>query len=787
MKKLAFLILVLMLSTSNSFASHIISTEISYTYVSGNDYEITLTIYRDCSGVSATTQEFVSIQSDICGDTILLALPRINTINASQACASQTTTCNGGTIPGADKIIYRAIVTLTPCSDWVMTWTQCCKNNGITNLTNLGFNTYIETKLNNIAGANNNSPSFQNTALPYFNTNSSASYNHGAIETDGDSIYFSKIAPLEYAATNYTFVTGYSVNDQIITSSGFNLNPTTGDMTFTPSINQICVVTTLIEEFRNGVLIGSQIREIQVTASAQTNQPPTNGTSGGITINYGGPSADSLNMNTVSLCPTDTICIETTFSDPDGDNIFISSNVPTTIPGATWSITNNNTPNPIGRLCWRPTAQDVGLNIFNLTIEDDACPIKGIQSYSFIINVNGKPYAGKDTTVCLNEPLQLQASGSDNNYTWFDVSTNTQIPVGPTFSCNPCANPIITPPTGPNSYYVLSSQSTICENTDTVVITVNPNTVIPPVLNDTNFCEGLSTSIDAGNSYTTYEWIPSGGNSQIGVFDTVASYAVIVSDGVCKSTSNFASVIEIATPHPTILGADSTCLNSSSSFTFDPIYNNPLWSVGPNTFNTNTITLLTAGAFNLSLTADSLGCTGSTNIVVLPSPSPIVTLAPFNTTSLCQNGSTITLPIGNPTGGIYSGAGVSGNTFDPSLANIGNNDIVYTYTSANSCKGIDTSSIDVDACTDINEILSSSEIIIYPNPSNGIFTIERPVNTIEKAHIKILDVNSKLILETIIEKESQNTSIDISKYNSGIYFIKLIIKDQLSVKRILKE
>jgi len=87
----------------------------------------------------------------------------------------------------------------------------------------------------------------------------------------------------------------------------------------------------------------------------------------------------------------------------------------------------------------------------------------------------------------------------------------------------------------------------------------------------------------------------------------------------------------------------------------------------------------------------------------------------------------------------------------------------------------------------INEILRGSEIIIYSNPSHGIFTIERPVNTIEKAHIKILDVNSKLILETTIEKESQNTSIDISKYNSGIYFIKLIIKNQVSVKRILKE
>lgn len=785
MKKLAFLILVLVLSTSNSFASHIISAEISYTHVSGNDYEITLTIYRDCSGVNVGTQEYITIQSDICGDTTQLLLPIISTTNGSQACPSQTTTCNGGTIPGADKVIYRAIATLTPCTDWKMTWTSCCRNAGISNI-NAG-STFAVTTLNNVDGVNNNSPFFQNTTVPYFSVNNPVSYNHGTIEADGDSIYYSKIAPLATATTPYTYNAGYSVIDQIITSTGFNLNSTTGDMTFTPSTNQICVITTFIEEFRNGVLIGSQYRDLQVTVGAGTNQPPNSGPSGGITITYGGPSTDSLDLNTVGICPNDTICIETTFSDPNGDNMFISTNIPSSIPGATWTIINNNTPNPIGRLCWRPTALDVGLNTFNLSIEDDACPIKGIQSYSFTINVNGKPFAGPDATLCLGDSIQFQASGGDNSFTWYDVATNNLITIGPNFSCNPCANPVVNPTLGVNSYYVSSSQSLACQSTDTIVIIVNPNTVTPPVLNDTNFCEGFSTSIDAGNSYTTYEWIPSGGNSQIGVFDTVASYAVIVSDGVCESTSNFASVIEIATPQPIIVGSDSACLNNSSVFTFDPTYNNPTWSVGPNTFNTDTLTLLTAGAFNLSLTIDSLGCNGSTNVVILPLPSPIVTLDPFNITTLCENNGAISLPIGNPTGGIYSGAGVSGNTFDPSIANIGNNDIVYTYTSANSCSGSDISSIDVDACTGVNETLSDSEIIIYPNPSNGIFTIERPVNTNEIVQIEILDVNSKLILETSIKTDNQNTSIDISKYNSGIYFIKLIIKDQVSIKRILKE
>ncbi len=62
-------------------------------------------------------------------------------------------------------------------------------------------------------------------------------------------------------------------------------------------------------------------------------------------------------------------------------------------------------------------------------------------------------------------------------------------------------------------------------------------------------------------------------------------------------------------------------------------------------------------------------------------------------TSFCANDSAITLNGGVPSGGVYSGPGVVGNTFDPSLANLGMNVINYIYTQSTGC--VDTVSANV--------------------------------------------------------------------------------------------
>jgi hypothetical protein len=79
---------------------------------------------------------------------------------------------------------------------------------------------------------------------------------------------------------------------------------------------------------------------------------------------------------------------------------------------------------------------------------------------------------------------------------------------------------------------------------------------------------------------------------------------------------------------------------------------------------------------------------------------PTVTLADF--TPVCVDASPFTLSGGSPAGGVYSGPGVSGDTFDPTVAGVGTHSIIYSYTDGNSCVNSDTATIVVKPLPNAN-------------------------------------------------------------------------------------
>lgn len=77
-------------------------------------------------------------------------------------------------------------------------------------------------------------------------------------------------------------------------------------------------------------------------------------------------------------------------------------------------------------------------------------------------------------------------------------------------------------------------------------------------------------------------------------------------------------------------------------------------------------------------------------------------------------------------------------------------------------------------------------IVIYPNPTSGNFNIEF-INQNEKySTINIYDLTGKIIYKkTNISQDIIN--IDISKYNNGIYFIKIINQNNTYFKKLIKQ
>ncbi len=83
--------------------------------------------------------------------------------------------------------------------------------------------------------------------------------------------------------------------------------------------------------------------------------------------------------------------------------------------------------------------------------------------------------------------------------------------------------------------------------------------------------------------------------------------------------------------------------------------------------------------------------------------------------------------------------------------------------------------------TDIEES-SQSELSIYPNPTHTLITIETEYP--DHYSINITTLNGQQIL--IGEMEGTSHQIDLSSFESGVYFITIRSKDFVTTRKIVK-
>ena len=85
---------------------------------------------------------------------------------------------------------------------------------------------------------------------------------------------YSLEAPLNGIGVNDTvdYLTGYSSVNPVIGNTTFD--PSSGNLCMTSSVSEVSVVAMKISEYRNGVFIGSVIRDIQIIILPCTTVPP---------------------------------------------------------------------------------------------------------------------------------------------------------------------------------------------------------------------------------------------------------------------------------------------------------------------------------------------------------------------------------------------------------------------------------------------------------------------------------------------------------------------------------
>lgn len=153
--------------------------------------------------------------------------------------------------------------------------------------------------------------------------------------------------------------------------------------------------------------------------------------------------------------------------------------------------------------------------------------------------------------------------------------------------------------------------------------------------------------------------------------------------------------------------------------------------------------------------------------------------------TVCSTSSMVLLT-GSPSGGIYSGPGVSGGNFSPSAADLGSNSITYTITDSNACVSTASLNIYVNVCTGVDESDELS-VTVFPNPANDDWTIAiaETVTPIDY-FFEMFDISGRILRRE--QLTAQLNKFERGELNAGIYFYRLLKeKNTVNTGKIILE
>lgn len=396
-------------TTTALLAEHLPGGSITYQCTGNNTYEVTLQLWRECSG-SPMLGQSLTFSSD-CGVLFTLNnVPLIDQQEVSPICPDQQdeTTCNGGTLIGIEQYTYRTTLFLSPCNGWTLAWNTCCRNESVNLISTQGI--YIEAQLNNVGGACLVSPTFSDDQPPYVCVDQPVSYDPGVISQPGQVLRYRLIDARRQTGTNPIVVdpvfyeAPYTGEEPF---TGMVIDSLTGNISFLPTLQGYVVCAVEVSVYNDlGNWVGSVMRDFPFVVQACTNNVPD--ATSGITGNATGGAATTGDYE-VTACSDGSFCVDFTIADADAvQALSLTSNVDLVLSGATFNVVGTNP--AVATVCWNTSGADPGSYNFTITATDDACPTPGSQTYTYTLTVvQGGFGAGDDASaeICQGATVDL--------------------------------------------------------------------------------------------------------------------------------------------------------------------------------------------------------------------------------------------------------------------------------------------------------------------------------------------------------------------------------------------
>lgn len=262
-------------------ASHVIGGYIQYRHLGNNQYEVTLTVYRDCyyGGPSFDDPAYVGIYraNGSLHSTLSIGDPVIRRLNPNIQNPCVVVPKNICVQEG----IYKDTVFLMPINGgYDLVYQRCCRNRTILNIVAPNFTGATYTAHipgpNQVLGRNSN-PIFNQFPPIAVCVGEPLVVDQSAFDPDGDSLSYGLCTPLDgrtgnqaqpnppppppHSTVNYT--NGFSALYPLTSNPPMTIDPVTGLLTGYPVLQGQFVVGICVTEYRNGKVIGTYLRDFQ--------------------------------------------------------------------------------------------------------------------------------------------------------------------------------------------------------------------------------------------------------------------------------------------------------------------------------------------------------------------------------------------------------------------------------------------------------------------------------------------------------------------------------------------
>ncbi len=373
--------------------------------------------------------------------------------------------------------------------------------------------------------------------------------------------------------------------------------------------------------------------------------------------------------------------------------------------GGTWSGTGVSSTGT-----FTPASANLGSNSLTYTVTSNGCSNGATRNVTVSSTITVS--AGSSQTACSNGS-SLTLTGTPAGGTWSGSGVTS--------------GGVFTPTSGlVGSNTLTYTVSGTCGGNDQTTVSVTAAPTVNAGI-DQSFCSNDAPYTIVQGSPASGSWSGSGVSGN--VFDpsstTIGSHTLTysVTQSGCTSSSTVDFTVN-STPVPSA-GPDQNACVGGSNVSLSGTPAGGTWS-GQNTTGAGVFTPLLSniGPNSVTYTVTQNGCTGSATSIVQVYDIPTVSAGPDQSATA---GSGDVALVGTPSGGTWSGIGVTGSTFSPASSGQGSFNLTYTY-SQNGCSNSDElifvvlPSVAVNAGSDVSVCETASPITLNGTPAGGTWS-----------------------------------------------------------------